>query len=169
VTLEKQEEAHLQGFLLMPTVASYRKQRAVAVLLMHQGMTNIEIARLTGYTNQYASRLRSAFLKKRLAVLLPKKPGRRLQEGVEEAPHRGRGVLGKEELRELRRLLARRSVPPYVRRRAKAVLLIHKGLKSVEIARRTGYTIGYLARLRSVFLKKGLAILQLRKAGRRLL
>src|SRR5205814_1435428 len=68
-------------------------------------------------------------------------------------------VVSSEDRHELVRLQRASSTPAGLSRRARVVLLMAQGLSGVEIARRTGYTVVQVSRLRRRFAETGVASL----------
>ena len=69
VDLAGEERAELEALLRSPTAASGLCRRARAVLLMADGLSGAEVARLTGYTAVQISRIRRRFVEDRIAGL----------------------------------------------------------------------------------------------------
>src|SRR5262249_26950794 len=88
--------------------------------------------------------------------------------GRESMANRVRPILVSEaDRRELERLQRAPSAPAGLTRRARAVLLMVQGLTGVEIAKRTGYTVVQVSRVRRRFAEHGVAGLQDRpRSGR---
>jgi transposase len=66
-------------------------------------------------------------------------------------------TLGRDDRRELERVLRAPSSPAGLSRRARAVLLMAENMPGVEIARRTGYSVVQVSRLRRRFAEEGIA------------
>ena len=76
-------------------------------------------------------------------------------------------TLADSDREELERILRAQSTPAGLSRRARAVLLMVEGVPGVEIARRIGYTVVQVSRIRRRFAEDGLAGLQDRpRSGR---
>jgi transposase len=69
IELEDQERTELEALLRSSKAASGLSRRARAVLLMADGQTGAEVARLTGYTPVQISRIRRRFVEERTAGL----------------------------------------------------------------------------------------------------
>ena len=72
VELADEERAELEALLRSPKAASGLVRRARAVLLMADGESGAEVARLTGYTPVQISRIRRRFVEQRIAGLATK-------------------------------------------------------------------------------------------------
>lgn len=66
-------------------------------------------------------------------------------------------VLGEADRAELERLLRSSSAPAGLSRRARVVLLLAENVSGAEVARRTGYTVVQVSRLRRRFAEDGIA------------
>ena len=76
-------------------------------------------------------------------------------------------TLADSDREELERILRASTTPAGISRRARAVLLMVEGVPGVEIARRIGYTVVQVSRIRRRFAEDGLAGLQDRaRSGR---
>ena len=165
IRLKDKERSELERLSSDPSLPQSTQRAASAILLMDQGLTGVEIARRTRFSQMHISHLRHRFWQKGLAGLpTRRRPARSADKPKIPVWPQGRPVaLQHHERGRLQRLCENLKTPRHIRRRSRALILMSDGARNSEVAREVGYTIEYVSRLRRLFAREGMRVLAVRK------